>query len=116
MKPSDERLEFFLSFVELLGDGQRFLVFFLFFPSRFQQSVVVEFDRHLESLNSLTQLRGFSTGKQVDLLLNFCDFIVKFQQRLFGCFVIIQEVLAFIEILLALLNVKLQFVLHGGIA
>ena len=116
MKPSDERLEFFLCFVELLGNGQRFLVFFIFFPNRFQQSVVVEFNRHLESLNGLTQFRGFSAGKQVDLLLNFCDFIIEFQQRLFGCFVVIQQVLAFIEILLALFNVELQFVLHGGIA
>ena len=64
----------------------------------------------------MTELRCFTTGQEVDFLLNLSDFIVQFKKHLFRCFMLVEEILAFVEIFLTLLDVELQFVLHRRIA
>ena len=116
MQTGDKGLKFGICFVELFVHCQSFFLFFLFFPSRFLKAVVIEFDGDLEGLNRLTEFGRFSSGEEVDFLLNFSNFVVEFQEGLLRSLVVIQQVLAFVKVLLALLNVELQLVLHRGVA
>ena len=106
-KIGNKRIEFILGLRELFRNGLGLGDFFLFFLRRFKQAVVVEFNGDLERLNGLTELRCFTTGQEVDFLLNLSDFIVQFKKHLFRCFMLVEEILAFVEIFLTLLDVEL---------
>ena len=74
-----EHGEFVLGLPELFVECSELLCFFLLFLCRLEQSVVVEFNGYLEALDGLAEFGGLPSGELVDLLLEFGDFVVKFQ-------------------------------------
>ena len=91
------------------------LVIFRFLAG-FDDAIVVQFNGDLECLNGLTQLRGFPSREFVDFILKFSDFVVQFKQGFLRCLVLVEERLAFIEVVLPLVDVEGQFVFERGIA
>ena len=67
-------------------------------------------------MDGLAEFGGLPSGELVDLLLEFGDFVVKFQQRFFRGFVLVEQVLALREVFLSLIGMERQLVFQRRIA
>ena len=70
----------------------------------------------MEALDGLAEFGGLPSGELVDLLLQFGDLVVKFQQRFLRGLVLVEQILALREVFLSLVGMERQLVFQCRIA